>query len=165
MKESKQLSLLRSGTGTQVFVFIGRDRKHVQDWCWEIWRELGGELPRQLIIKIPELESTITLPVPDEDIVGGSETCKALSRPNILRTCTEALDKIPYVKQMMEQAKHINGEDIQLELAWQRNDELNWITSQDERTSEGRRRDWSVLAGFALTGVSGKHCLLYHPRR
>ncbi len=155
IKQSKQYKMLKQdGSWTQVFVFIGRNKKTTRDWTWEIWRELGGELPDQLQVNVPDLESIIKLPIPSDDFVGSSSTCKIMTRKNILQACEEALLGMPHVRTLLEEARSATGSNLQLELAWQRGDQLDWISANDERTDEGRKRNWAVLEGFSVIAVS-----------
>ena len=124
------------------------------DWMWEIWKDLDGVLPETLDIGIPDLQTTIRLKRPVEDSVGSMATCRALSRSKVLMTCLDGLRGLPRFDDLVHGVEREMGERPRLELAWQREGHLDWITKQDEGAEDGCRREWALLAGFSVLNVS-----------
>jgi hypothetical protein len=155
LKDSKQLEWLKGGErGSQVFIFNCRERIRAMDWMWEIWKDLDGILPETLEVYVPDLQTTIKLARPIEDSVGSMATCRELSRSKILKTAVDALRRLPTFDMLVESARRETNEMLRLELAWKREEYLEWISKQDEKRSEGSRREWSLLAGLSIISVS-----------
>jgi len=160
LKDSKQLQWLKNGRGdTQVFIFNCRERRRAMDWMWEIWKDLDGVLPEMLDIGIPDLQTTIRLKRPVEDSVGSMATCRALSRSKVLMSCLDGLRELPRFDDLVHGVEREMGERPRLELAWQREGHLDWITKQEEGAEDGVRREWALLAGLSMLNVSkeGEH--------
>jgi hypothetical protein len=155
LKDSKQLQWLKGErSGSQVFIFNCRERVRAMDWMWEIWKDLDGVLPETLEIYVPDLQTTIKLARPMEDSVGSMATCRTLSRSKVLKTAVDALRKLPTFDMLVESARRETGEMLRLELAWKREEYLEWISKQDEQRAEGSKREWALLAGLSIISVS-----------
>ena len=155
LKDSKQLKWLKGErSGSQVFIFNCRERVRAMDWMWEIWKDLDGVLPETLEVYVPDLQTTIKLPRPVEDSVGSMATCRTLSRSKVLKTAVDALKQFPTFDMLIESVRRETGEMPRLELAWKREEYLEWISKHDEKRSEGCKREWALLAGLSIISVS-----------
>ena len=155
VQQSKQAKWLRTGRrGTHVFILKVAERSRALDWYWELWRELGGGLPRRMDIVVPALSTTVRLNIPeDEDEVGSRRVCKELSPINTIKTCWDMMTGAMDVHAILEQQED-RGKELDLELAWKAVDgNLEWVAYG--KTVMGQNRDWAVLAGVAKGNVSG----------
>jgi hypothetical protein len=115
-----------------------------------MWRELGGELPHRIDIRVPTLSTSIRLRLPDDEEVGGRLVRNALN-PNVtVRTCYDLLSGAVDVEAMLgERGQKAHD----LKLVWRGMDtSLDWLAY--DTTVQGKRRDWGVLAGLARVQVS-----------
>lgn len=143
MKESAQGKWLLSGRkGTHVFIIKFAERSRAMDWYWELWRELDGELPNRMDVSVPAFTTTIRMALPKEDEVGSRATCQAFNIENSLQIARDG------IKGAIDLDRLLRQRDIQLELAWKStNGRLEWLCW--DKTVQGRKRDWAVLAGLA----------------
>ena len=141
-------------TGRHVFVMKVAERSRALDWYWEVWRDLGGELPARVDVTVPDLSTTVRLLLPtDEDMVGSKRVCRELSPKNTLKTCWDMMEKAIDLQDLLSQRQD-KGDDLDLELAWKSVDgTLDWVAHQT--TVTGHARDWALLAGVAKTIVRG----------
>jgi len=153
LKNSRQAQWLRRGKrGSQVFIFKLGQRSRALDWYWEIWRALQGELPTRIDIAVPSLGSSIRLRIPGDDLEITDETIADLSTRSIVRTCWGMMSSTMDVDDLLRQRKQSDGERLDLELAWKSpNGMLEWVAYAT--TTEGKKRDWAVLAGIAKLAV------------
>lgn len=153
LKNSRQAQWLRRGKrGSQVFIFKLGERSRALDWYWEIWRSLQGDLPTRIDISVPSLGSSVRLRIPDDDAEITDETVAELSTRRIVRTCWEMMSSTMDVNDLLRQRKQSGGERLDLELAWKSpSGMLEWVAYAT--TTDGKKRDWAVLAGIAKLAV------------
>ena len=154
VSQSKQAKWLKRGRkGSHVFVMKIGERSRALDWYWELWRDLGCELPRRIDVNVPALLTSIRLIIPeDEDMTGSKKVCRKMSTRNTIKTCWEMMGKAIDVQDLLDQRTEEDGE-LDLELAWKGSDgTLDWVAHRT--TVKGRARDWAVLVGIAKVGVS-----------
>lgn len=154
IKESRQFQWLLGKKGTQVIIMKSGEKSRALDWYWEIWRELGGELPGRMDIVAPSLSTTVRLIIPRPEGGGeeGNKTiARQLNRENTIKTCRTMLKDVIDIDELIDQRPD-HGENFALELAWKATDgTLDWISC--DTTVQGKRRDWSILAGIARAQV------------
>lgn len=156
IEQSKQGQWLRNRQrGSHVFIFKLGERSRALDWYWEIWRELGNELPKRFDISVPALLTSIRVQIPEDKFeVGGREVLKHMKREEVVKTCWEMMTKVVDVEDLLNQRTIGKGERPDLELAWKSLEgSLEWVAYGT--TTEGKSRDWAVLAGLAKLTVSG----------
>jgi hypothetical protein len=153
VQQSKQAKWLRQGRkGTHIFIMKLGERSRAIDWFWEIWRDLGGELPEMFEVIVPGLSTSVKMKIPKGDEVGGRQTLKDLHPKRVIETCEQLLREMVDFEGLERQKREQDGE-VDLELAWKDVDGgLDWIGHTT--TVMGKRRDWSILAGVAIAGVS-----------
>ncbi len=162
LKQTKQMEWLkRGGGGTEIFMLLHKERDRATDWCWEIWRELGGELPTTLDVMVPALQMTVRLPMPTGDYLGDTSQFGTMSRQGVIKACEKALGSLPTFQRIKQQRESETGEVVELALAWQTNGRLDWVTQQQDLDVEGRKRYWSVLGGFGTMPVSRTYTAKY----
>jgi hypothetical protein len=151
--QSRQAKWLRHGRrGTHIFIMKIAERSRALDWYWELWRELGGELPERIDIAVPSLSTSIRLKLPtDESMVGGKTTRRALCPSSTIKTCWEMMREAIDLDELARQRQAVAG-PLDLELAWKGTDAtLDWVAYVT--TVQGRQRDWAVLVGLAKLQV------------
>lgn len=149
VQQSKQAKWLRSGKkGTHIFVMKIAERSRAIDWYWELWRELGGELPARIDITLPSFSTSVRLTLPeDEDMVGSKSTCREFSPSNTIKTSHELLREAIDVDALKKQRSQL-GDELDLRLVWKSmGGNLDWVAW--ETTVQGKNRDWPLLAGLA----------------
>lgn len=149
VKQSKQAKWLQKGRkGTHVFVLKIAERSRAMDWYWEMWRELGGELPGRMDINIPSFSTTVRLALPeDEDMVGSKATCQAFSPKETIKTSYEMMAEAVDFDALVQQRSEQSGE-LDLKLAWKSIDgNVDWVAW--DTTVQGKSRDWALLSGLA----------------
>ena len=163
VSHSKQAQWLKRGrTGTHVFIMKIKERSRALDWYWELWRDLGGELPDRIEVSVPALSTSIRIVIPkDDDQVGSKTVCHELSPSNTIKACWEMMGNAIDIQDLLDQRNDRAGE-LDLELAWKAIDgSLDWVAHRT--TVSGKSRDWAVLAGIARLEVSafrtGRPCL------
>lgn len=143
-----------------------RSRTLAADWMWELWRELGGEIPEYIDVHIPVVDLRVRIPIPEEIPVGvpkkklsagmqvmmanasyqsGGEGYKLVNRKSIIDTVLALGHKIP---QWDEVTAKLQEMGLSYELAWRDQTTLDWV--REERTSQGENREWAVLCGSLL---------------
>ncbi|WWD18499.1 hypothetical protein CI109_102951 [Kwoniella shandongensis] len=153
VKQSRQVQWLRGRRkGTQVFIFKIAERSRAMDWYWELWRDLGGELPHRFDISVPSLSTTVRLSIPEGEESGheGNHLLyKHFNPQTVIDTCWEMLLKSVDMDDLLEQRKEGGKKDtLDLELAWKSVDgTLDWMAYRT--TVQGKQRSWPVLAGLA----------------
>jgi len=153
--QSKQAQWLRNRErGSHVVIFKLGERSRALDWYWEIWRELGNQLPKRFDVLVPSLSTSVRVQVPEDKFeVGGVEVLKHLKRDQLVKRCWEMIYEAVDVDDLLSQRSGGKGEKLDLELAWKSIEgSLEWIAYGT--TVEGRPRDWAVLAGLAKLTVS-----------
>ena len=161
MKQTKEFRWIQEQTRggknrSLVFVFMGRERTRMLDWCWQLWSELGGQIPEQLRVQVPVFDSIIDLPRPSGE---RTATLRAFSRSQILLDVFTALRaQLPDYDDLVARERERSGgnEPLRLELAWEADMHLDWIPPFAEWSVENARRDWAVLAGLSMIQVGVK---------
>ncbi|WRT67825.1 uncharacterized protein IL334_004799 [Kwoniella shivajii] len=162
VKQSKQVQWLRGRRrGTQVFIMKLAERSRSLDWYWEIWRDLNGELPDRFDVSVPSLSTSIRLIIPQDEeyyMVGNSSQCAKFEKSKIIENCWEMLKESMDIEELRRQ----NDEDsenrsgkLNVQLAWKSSDgNLDWLTF--DQTVQGKKRDWTLLAGLARSQGESK---------
>ncbi|WVO12653.1 hypothetical protein L204_100258 [Cryptococcus depauperatus] len=148
---SRQVQWLKGRRyGSQVFIFKVIERSRALDWYWEIWRDLGGELPSHLYIAAPALSTVIRLRIPGDQESGHiGDTLERFDIDSVIQTCWKILQENTPVNELLSQNKLEGSHDrTDLGLAWKASDGLlDWVAYS--ATVEGKPRPWAVLAGLA----------------
>ncbi|ORY24284.1 Pleckstrin homology domain-domain-containing protein [Naematelia encephala] len=144
VKNSRQANWLKRGRkGSHIFVLKIAERSRAVDWYWELWRELGGELPPRIDIFVPTFSTSVRLLVPEDEEVGGRRTRQDMNPKSLIKTCWDLLDEAIDLRDLLK-----GREEPDLELAWKTMDgSLDWLAHRT--TVQGKTRDWDVLAGVA----------------
>lgn len=111
---------------------------------FEIYRELGGEVPRVIPLRAQDLGATVRMPLWGEQ--ESEADCKSPSQ-----VADEAIRQLTTVSNYKELKNHLTGRGLELRLAWKRDGILEWIT--DEKTSDPDQPWSSVRQGFAMQSV------------
>ncbi|WVF68945.1 hypothetical protein IAT40_003719 [Kwoniella sp. CBS 6097] len=170
VKQSRQIQWLRGRRrGTQVFIMKIAERSRSLDWYWEIWRDLGGELPERFDIAVPSLQTSIRLLIPQEGegdyMVGSAAQCRTFEKSKVVDECRDMLEDSMDVGELQRQAEQQDGEKVRLELAWKSHDgTLDWVAYGT--TVQQKPRGWALLAGLARAQVEpGQRELQIRPAR
>ncbi|WVQ96460.1 hypothetical protein IAU59_003565 [Kwoniella sp. CBS 9459] len=170
VKQSRQIQWLRGRRrGTQVFIMKIAERSRSLDWYWELWRDLGGELPERFDIAVPSLQTSIRLLIPQEGegdyMVGSAAQCRAFEKSKVIDECWDMLEDSMDVGELRRQAEQQDGEKLRLDLAWKSHDgNLDWVAYGT--TVQQKSRDWALLAGLARAQVEpGQRELQIRPAR
>ncbi|KAG5648284.1 hypothetical protein DXG03_004854 [Asterophora parasitica] len=132
----------RAKEGTNIFIFKVKSRSRAYDWVWQLWRALGGEIPRTIDVWNPRLNTKIKI---DAAITDVDRLSRVFTRENAIALCMKALRGVPSWKSVIE--REIK-EGKSLELAWRLDTKLDWIWLDED--IEGEERRWAVLCGLAL---------------
>jgi len=153
VSQSRQARWLKRGNrGTHIFVMKIAERSRALDWYWELWRDLGGDLPTRVDIYVPALTTTVRLEIPDdEDMVGSKRVCSEMSPKNAIKTCWDMMGKTVDLQDLLDHRSDRGG-DLDLELAWKASDgALDWLAHST--TVCGKARDWALLASIVKVNV------------
>ncbi len=160
VQQSKTAKWLSHGRqGTHIFIIKIAERSRALDWYWELWRELGGELPTRFDVQVPSLSTSVRLLVPsevenDDGEAGGRETRKIINRGKVVETCYDMIKRTMDIEDLLQQVSDHMGA-LHLQLAWKGVDgSLDWLSGREDTTVTGLKRDWAVLAGIAQVAVS-----------
>jgi len=155
-------------TGTNIILFNPRYASAAVDWMWEIWRELGGMIPPEINVHMPGLELHVRLPVPEEVPEHGADTAsttgallyhsnlarqhghaeagqegyKLVNRQSVIGLVVQLVEAEPQLREMLD---WLVSDGLQLELAWRRDNILDWIIQ--DLTVEQEPRCWALLSG------------------
>ncbi|THH16545.1 hypothetical protein EW146_g4095 [Bondarzewia mesenterica] len=135
-----RLPFHRAQEGLNIFVFKPRSRTRAVDWVWHLWRHLGGELPPFLEIHAPTADMRIKIITDSED-----DGLTVFGRDNLIELCVKTLNTMQDWEMVMRRRLE---QGAQLQLAWRMDTKLDWVRWQDD--VDGKRREWAVIAGFAL---------------
>ncbi|KAL0580133.1 hypothetical protein V5O48_001909 [Marasmius crinis-equi] len=135
-----------SKQGTFIYIFKIKCRSRAYDWTWQLWRHLGGELPRTISVRNPKLDSKVNIDMPAIDT---AEAFKVFTRDNVIALCMENLRSVRDWKYIIERQI---AEGRVLELAWRRDTNLDWIWLDDD--VDGKKRNWAVLCGLVMNQSS-----------
>ncbi|KAF8809576.1 hypothetical protein BYT27DRAFT_7094201 [Phlegmacium glaucopus] len=138
-------SFIRNKEGTNIFIFKPKSRSRAYDWIWQLWRHMGGRMPRTVDIHNPGLSTKVTIDIPEDADTEGGGLYSLFKRENVIKLCVESLRSVPDWKFLME--KEING-GKSLQLAWRVDANLDWVWLETDVF--GEPRDWAVLCGLAF---------------
>ncbi|KAF8575447.1 hypothetical protein K439DRAFT_1369937 [Ramaria rubella] len=131
-------------TGTDVFIFKTKARSSGIDWMWELWRQLGNDIPRTFEVHCPALATRVRLQVPEYNTTYG-EGYKTFTKDYVVDQCRKSLEGLPSWDYFMEEPVR---QGAQLELCWRKDSTLDWI--RWEADINGMKRSWAVLYGLCL---------------
>ncbi|OCF45974.1 hypothetical protein I317_00062 [Kwoniella heveanensis CBS 569] len=170
VKQSRQIQWLRGRRrGTQVFIMKIAERSRSLDWYWEVWRDLGGELPERFDIAVPSLQTSVRLLIPQEGdgdyMVGSAAQCRTFEKGKVIDECWDMLEDSMDVGELKRQSEQAEGEKLRLKLAWKSSDgNLDWVAYGT--TVQQKSRGWALLAGLARAQVEpGQRELQLRPAR
>ncbi|KAK0464663.1 guanine nucleotide exchange factor [Desarmillaria tabescens] len=129
-------------SGTNIFVFKPKNRSRGQDWMWQLWRHIGGQVPSMIEVRNPTLDAKVKIDVPMIATVEGYS--RMFTRSNVIALCLKSLREVPDWKELIEQEL---GLGKVLELAWRMDTNLDWVWLEDD--VYGQQRGWVVLCGVA----------------
>ncbi|KAK0201660.1 hypothetical protein DFS33DRAFT_1349082 [Desarmillaria ectypa] len=130
-------------SGTNIFVFKPKNRSRGQDWMWQLWRHVGGQVPSMIEVRNPTLDAKVKIDVPTITTVEGYS--KTFTRSNVIALCLQSLRKVPDWKEVIE--REISLGKV-LELAWRMDTNLDWVWLEDD--VYGQQREWVILCGLAF---------------
>jgi hypothetical protein len=127
-----------SREGSAVFLITFGEQSRALDWHWYITGQLGVKLPRQLDIRVPVLEQTLRIAIPEEP------SSTTFNSDTILRSVWKAVMSNTEQTRLMREL----GAIPKLQLAWKEVEpNLEWVCW--DTTVTDRPREWSLLASFA----------------
>ncbi|KAK0449249.1 hypothetical protein EV421DRAFT_1402130 [Armillaria borealis] len=129
--------------GTNIFVFKPKNRSRGQDWMWQLWRHIGGQVPPMIEVRNPTLDAKVKIDVPTITTVEGYS--RMFTRTNVIALCLQSFRKVPDWKEVIE--REIGSGKV-LELAWRMDTNLDWVWLEDD--VYGQQRGWVVLCGLAF---------------
>ncbi|KAG1882580.1 hypothetical protein F4604DRAFT_1741551 [Suillus subluteus] len=147
--------------GTNVFIFKPKCRTRAMDWCWRLWRHLGGKLPPSIELRCPAIGTRVDLDVPAVDEVNIDKAYHMFSRRNIIDTVRKSLasscgshEAASRDWNYVVERKIAAG--TTLELAWNLEAKLDWVWKEEDVM--GQPRPWAVLCGLAMQqGTKSAH--------
>lgn len=84
-------------SGTHVWLFDGRTASNSADWMWDLWRELGGQIPDAIDVHIPVLGFRVRIPIPEEIPIlqqrSHPKSVRASTKPGV-KTLFRAIDEV-----------------------------------------------------------------------
>ncbi|KAJ3568113.1 hypothetical protein NP233_g5925 [Leucocoprinus birnbaumii] len=131
--------------GTSAYIFKAKSRSRAYDWTWQLWRTLGGEIPKSIDIRNPRLGTKVAFELPALNLVDLGTAIKMLSRRNIIALCMKTLKPVPGWGNFVEH-EHQRGRTLQL--AWRSGAHVDWVWN--DQNAEGEQREWSALCGLAF---------------
>lgn len=142
-------------TGTNIYIFRTKTKVIAKEWMWELWRKLGGALPRTLDITVPYLDAKIRIPIPidlpvrtDEGYLFQAdregEGYRLCTPSAVVKLCLERLSRIESWRHLLDMQRDSGQEFV---LAWRRGGVLDWVESRENAT------EYSVVVGFAMRQV------------
>ncbi|KAG2155842.1 uncharacterized protein EDB93DRAFT_1128478 [Suillus bovinus] len=152
--QSKTQALFdRLREGTNVFVFKPKCRTRAMDWCWQLWRHLGGKIPTSIEIRCPAIGTRVDLDVPAVDEVNIDKAYHMFSRKNIIDTVRKSLASSCGSHEVASRDwNHVVERKIAagttLQLAWNLEAKLDWVWKEEDVM--GQPRPWAVLCGLAM---------------
>lgn len=152
--QSKARALFdRMQEGTNVFIFKPKCRTRAMDWCWQLWRHLGGKIPTSIELRCPAIGTRIDLDVPAVDEANIDKAYRIFSRRNIIDTVQKSLASSCGSHEVASRDwKHVVEREIAagttLELAWNLEAKLDWVWKEEDVM--GQPRPWAVLCGLAM---------------
>ncbi|KAG2039604.1 hypothetical protein BDR03DRAFT_1008925 [Suillus americanus] len=147
--------------GTNVFVFKPKCRTRAMDWCWRLWRHLGGKLPPSIELRCPAIGTRVDLDVPAVDEVNIDKAYHMFSRRNIIDTVRKSLASSCGSHEVASRDwNYVVEREIAagttLELAWNLDAKLDWVWKEEDVM--GQPRPWAVLCGLAMQqGTKSAH--------
>ncbi|KAF9565683.1 hypothetical protein CPC08DRAFT_629344 [Agrocybe pediades] len=135
----------REKEGTNIFVFKLKSRSRAYDWIWQLWKQMGGEMPRTVDIHNPRLNTKVTIDVPENAELDSTALYDLFKRENVIKMCMELLPAVPDWQHLVE-TEIKKGKSLQL--AWRLKANLDWVWLETD--VEDKERDWAVLCGLAF---------------
>ncbi|KAF8073812.1 Pleckstrin homology domain-containing protein [Lyophyllum atratum] len=132
----------RSKEGTNIFIFKHKSRSRAYDWIWQLWRQLGGQIPNTIDVRNPRLNTRVKIDIPSAD---AGNISQVFTRDNAIALTVNALRTVPGWNELIQRELK---EGKSLQLAWRVDTNLDWIWLDDDVDGEERR--WAVLCGLAL---------------
>lgn len=135
----------RAKEGTNIFIFKLRSRSRAYDWFWLLWRHMGGQLPATLDIRNPQLNTKVSVDIPEDYILNSEKLYSMFRRENIISLCMDTLQAVPQWYHLIERELE-KGKALQL--CWRVDSNVDWVWLDDD--VYGVSREWSVLCGLAF---------------
>ncbi|EDR13810.1 uncharacterized protein LACBIDRAFT_188344 [Laccaria bicolor S238N-H82] len=135
----------RAKEGTNIFIFKLRSRSRAYDWFWLLWRHMGGQLPATLDIRNPQLNTKVSVDIPEGYILNSEKLYSMFRRENIISLCMDTLQAVPQWYHLIERELE-KGKALQL--CWRVDSNVDWVWLDDD--VYGVSREWSVLCGLAF---------------
>ncbi|KAG2151386.1 hypothetical protein DEU56DRAFT_777628 [Suillus clintonianus] len=152
--QSKARALFdRAPEGTNVFVFKTKCRTRGMDWCWQLWRHLGGKIPASIELRCPAIGTRVDLDIPVVDADNIDKAYHMFSRRNIIDIVRKSLGSSCGSHEVASRDwKHVVEREIAagttLELAWNLGAKLDWVWKEEDVMCQPR--PWAVLCGLAM---------------
>ncbi|CAA7261359.1 unnamed protein product [Cyclocybe aegerita] len=135
----------REKEGTNIFIFKVKSRSRAYDWAWQLWRQMGGQVPKSIDIHNPRLSTKVTIDVPENEQANTASLYRLFKRRNVIDLCMQSLQAVPAYKYLIE-TEIRDGRSLQL--SWRHKATLDWIWLDED--TYGQPREWSVLCGVAF---------------
>lgn len=132
--------------GTAIYIFRARSIKIAGEWLFEIYRELGGEVPRVIPIRAQDLSATVRMP-----LWGEKESDAHCKSP--VQVIEEAVRQLRTVKNYKDLQQNLVARGVSLGLNWKRDGILEWITDESSGKSDPDQPWSAVTRGFAMQSV------------
>ncbi|WVQ73104.1 hypothetical protein IAR50_002668 [Cryptococcus sp. DSM 104548] len=160
IKQSSQVQWLHGQRkGTQIFLIKLSERSRALDWYWELFRDLGGELPDRFDVFTPSLSTYIRFRVSQGEEADTTALFKRFNRDRVIKTCWDVLNKDNTIDKLLKEREMETKEATDLELVWKGTDGvLDWVAYAS--TVEGLKRPWAMLAGLARVQANGRELQL-----
>lgn len=153
-KHTKAKALFDRGReGINVFIFKPKCRTRAMDWCWQLWRHLGGKIPASIELRCPAIGIRFDLDVPAFDEVSIDKAYHMFSRRNITDAVRKSMASSYGSHEVASRDwNHVVERKIAagttLQLAWNLGAKLDWVWKEEDVM--GQPRPWAVLCGLAM---------------
>ncbi|EJC98002.1 uncharacterized protein FOMMEDRAFT_114825 [Fomitiporia mediterranea MF3/22] len=142
----------RSPHGLNVFVLKPKSRSRALDWVWNIWMELGGQLPDYIEVSCPLVHSRVRIPIPE-----GDNDWHVFTRDYIVDECDQAMEG-SFAWQTVIHLPVLSGRKV--ELCWRAGARLDWVWLRSD--VDGNERAWEVLFGMVMNFLGAPTQLELH---
>ncbi|PFH53944.1 hypothetical protein AMATHDRAFT_740 [Amanita thiersii Skay4041] len=126
--------------GSNIFIFKVKSRSRAYDWAWFLWRRLEGSVPSTLEIRVPRVDTTVTIDAPD---TSNESVFDTFTRDNVKKLSMRILRSVPDWNSLIQQETHSGAK---LELAWRSDTNLDWIWL--DMDIHDKPRKWAMLCGI-----------------
>ncbi|PKI83044.1 hypothetical protein MVES_002768 [Malassezia vespertilionis] len=165
-KQSRKSRIPFRRSGTLILILNARTMSSAADWTWILYRQLGGTIPKHLIVHIPDISVRIRVPVPEldtqEPLKGDHEYHGALDTQGYEEeeqwtrygqmTQVEMIRAVGRLVKVMPNwawlSERLRSEGLKTNLAWRAGSVYDWVTY--DTTAQGFPRFWSVMSGGLL---------------